>query len=292
MQLTQTFKEQVRTAVLEARKNYGGSDADYSKKLGISSSIYSRLKAGETDKIISDNTWLTIGRELNVSMKKNNWKIARTTVYNEIESNLLFCQTHSKSMMLVDDCGIGKTFCSQHIIRGLKNAFYVDCSQAKTKQQFIRLIAKTIGVDNQGKFIDVKSNLKYYLNQLETPLIVLDEAGDLDYTAFLELKEMWNATNGSCGWYMIGADGLRNKIERGINGKKVGYAEIFSRFSDSFVKLIPVGKEDRQAYYTQLIGDVATVNSTDKSKLKQHINICIKKGSTLRHLETLIKAGI
>lgn len=112
MQLTTEFKNKVRDAVLEARKNYGGSDADYSKKLGISSSIYSRLKSGETDKIISDTQWLTMGRELNVSLKKNNWKIARTSVYAEIESNLTFCQSHSKSMMLVDDCGIGKTFCA------------------------------------------------------------------------------------------------------------------------------------------------------------------------------------
>ena len=292
MQLTNEFKNKVRDAVLEARKNYGGSDADYSKKLGLSSSIFSRLKSGETDKIISDTQWLTMGRELNVSVKQNNWKIARTSVYAEIESNLTFCQSHSKSMMLVDDCGIGKTFCAKHIILKLKNAFYIDCSQAKTKQQFIRLIAKTIGVDNQGKYIDVKNNLKYYLNQLETPLIVLDEAGDLDYSAFLEVKEMWNATNGTCGWYMIGADGLRSKIERGMHGKKVGYAEIFSRFSDSFIKLVPVGKEDRTKYYTQLVGEVATVNLVDKIKIKQYINICIKKESTLRHLETLIKAAI
>ncbi|MGQ3647375.1 AAA family ATPase, partial [Ornithobacterium rhinotracheale] len=90
-----------------------------------------------------------------------------------------------------------------------KNAFYIDCSQAKTKQLFIRLLAKTIGVDSTGRYADVKNTLKTYLAYLEKPLIVLDEAGDLDYTAFLELKELWNATQGHCGWYMIGADGLR-----------------------------------------------------------------------------------
>ncbi|WP_318546324.1 hypothetical protein [Flavobacterium columnare] len=39
--------------------------------------------------------------------------------------------------------------------RILKNCFYVDASQAKTKQLFIRLIAKTIGLDNTGKYADV-----------------------------------------------------------------------------------------------------------------------------------------
>ncbi len=44
-----------------------------------------------------------------------------------------------------------------------------------------------------------------------TPLVVLDEAGDLQYEAFLELKALWNATEMCCGWYMMGADGLRRR---------------------------------------------------------------------------------
>ena len=166
-------------------------------------------------------------------------------------------------MILVDDCRIGKTFCAKHIVRQMKNAFYVDCSQAKTKQQFIRLLAKTIGVDNTGRYTDVKTAIKTYLIYLEKPLIVLDEAGDLDYNAFLELKELWNAAPRQCGWYMIGADGLRAKIDRGVSCKKVGYAEIFDRYSN-FVKLVPTGTDDKEQFYRKLIGDVAYVNVEDK----------------------------
>lgn len=291
MQTTKEFKEKVKAAILAARENYGGTDTDFAKSLGINNSVYSRLKTGGIDKLLSETQWITIGRILGVTLREDSWKVARTKVYSEIEDNLRFCKTFSKSMILVDDCGIGKTFSAKHIIRKMKNAFFVDCSQAKSKQQFIRLLAKTLGVDNQGKYIDVKNNLKYYITLLENPLIVLDEAGDLEYTAFLELKELWNATNGACGWYMIGADGLRSKIERGINGKKVGYAEIFSRFSDDFIRLVPIGKEDRDNYYTELIGAVASVNMGDKSKIPQLIKKCLKKEATLRYLETLIKVN-
>ena len=291
MNLTNEFKQKVRTAILEKRDNYGGSDADFSKSLGINNSVYSRLKTGEVDKILSDTMWITIGRELQVKVFDDNWKVARTSVYSEIENNLHFCKEYSRSMVLVDDCGIGKTFCAKHIIRNMKNTFYVDCSQAKSKQLFIRLLAKTVGIDNQGKYYDVLANLKYYISALEKPLFVLDEAGDLEYTAFLELKGIWNATDGICAWYMMGADGLRDKIDRGIKNKKVGFAEIFSRFSDEFIKLVPNGKADRQEFYTNLIGDVASANLTDKSKIKPLINKCISKETTLRYLETLIKIG-
>lgn len=291
MNLTKEFKEKVRVAILEKRENYGGSDADYSKSLGINNAVFSRLKSGETEKILSDTIWITLGRELQVKVFEDNWKVARTSVYTEIEDNLNFCKELSRSMVLVDDCGIGKTFCTKHIIKKMRNTFYVDCSQAKSKQLFIRLLAKTIGIDNQGKYYDVLANLKYYITTLEKPLIILDEAGDLEYTAFLELKGIWNGTDGVCGWYMMGADGLRDKIDKGIKNKKVGFAEIFSRFSDEFIKLVPNGKADRQEFYTELIGAVASANLKDQGKIKPLINKCIGKETTLRYLETLIKIG-
>lgn len=292
MTLSLDFKQKVREAILIARENYGGSDADYSKSLGISNSIYSRLKKGEVERIISDSQWLTIGRTLGVSMKTDSWKVARTSVYNEIESALHFCQQTGKSAVLVDDCGIGKTFCTRHILRSMRNAFYIDCSQCKTKQQFIRMLAKTIGVDHTGKYVDVKANLKYFLNLIETPLVVLDEAGDLEYNAFLELKEMWNGTAGHCAWYMIGADGLRAKIERGINGKKVGYREIFSRFSDEYTLIVPSGDQERKAFYSQLISDVAMVQVNDETKVNRMVKACLAKNATLRYLEMLVKMPV
>lgn len=291
MNLTTEFKAKVRQAILDKRENYGGSDADFSKSLGIKNSIYSRLKHGETERILSDTVWITLGRELQVKVFEDNWKVARTSVYTEIEDNLNFCKELSRSMVLVDDCGIGKTFCTKHIIKKMRNTFYVDCSQAKSKQLFIRLLAKTVGIDNQGKYNDVLANLKYYITTLEKPLVILDEAGDLDYSAFVELKGIWNGTDGVCGWYMMGADGLRSKISKGMNAKKVGFAEIFSRFSDEFIKLVPNGKADRQAYYSELIGAVASANLKDQTKIKALINKCLSKETTLRYLETLIKIG-
>lgn len=291
MNLSSEFKNKVREAMLQHRNNYGGNDSDYAKTLGIKPSIFSRLKKGETEGLLSNTIWITIGRELDVRLNETSWKVARTSVYNEIEDSLNFCKEYSKSMILADDCGIGKTFCTRHIIRNMKNTFYVDCSQGKTKQQLIRLLAKTVGVNNKGRYIDVKANLKYYINLLEKPLIVLDEAGDLEYKAFLELKELWNGTDGHCAWFMIGADGLRAKMKRGIRNNTVGYAEIFSRFSDEFVSLVPTSLTDKKAFYTNLIGAVATANLSDAGKVNKLIKQCIDKEATLRYVETLIKIG-
>lgn len=288
---TEKYKQKVREAVLEARENYSGTDAAFATTIGINNSIFSRLKKGETDRILSEGQWITIGRILGVSLKENNWKIVRTTIYDSMEKTLHFCQKNQVSMILVDEPEIGKTETAKHILRNMKNGFYVDCSQAKTKQLLIRTIAKTVGVDQYGRYADVIANLKYYLNVLETPIITLDEFGDLEYNAFLTIKELQNATVDHCAWLMIGSDGLRAKINQGIKNQKVGYREVFSRLSGEFLSFVPSGTKEKQQFYSELIGDVATNNVADKAKVNKLINKCLSKGLALRYLKTLIKAS-
>lgn len=193
----------------------------------------------------------------------------------------------------MDECGIGKTYCAKYISKTLQNCFYVDASQAKTKIHFIKLIAKTIGLEHNGKHADVKANIKYYLKMLPEPLIIIDEAGDLEYPAFLELKELWNSTEGACGWYMIGADGLREKIDRGIRSKKVGYRELFSRYSERYTTIVPIQRNERLIFYKKLITDVLMVNMTNKLKLNEIVKRCMTQDTEgniggLRRAESLL----
>jgi hypothetical protein len=168
----------------------------------------------------------------------------------------------------------------------------VDASQAKTKNAFVKLLAKSIGVDNHGRVADIKENIKYYLRLLPDPVVIIDEAGDMNYEAFLTLKEFYNATENTCGWYMMGADGLRNKIERGINNKKVGFAEIFSRYSERYTTIVPTGRDDKLRFYRKLITDVLAVNIADKQQLPAIVNKCLthdgENTGGLRRAESLL----
>lgn len=256
LNLTTEFKEKVLAALLEQRKNFGGTDGMFAKQYGMRGSVFSRLKNGYRDGLLRDQQWLSIGRELGVNPSERRWNMARTDVFNIIEEDVLFCKQFAKSRICVDDCGIGKTYSARYLARTLKNCFYVDVSQGKTKRTFVKLVAKAIGVDVNDKYQNIKDNLKYYLRTLHEPIVIIDEAGDLEYGAFMDLKELWNGTENACAWYLMGADGLRRKIERGISGKKVGYREMFSRLSERFTHAVPTGRDDRMAFYRKLITDV------------------------------------
>jgi hypothetical protein len=284
--ITPEFKKKVLAALLEDREMYPDlSDARYAQKINVNASVFSQLKNGKTEKLASVDFWVDQAYRLNVSINKKQWNVARTAVYVEIEEQIKFCKDNGKAVVVIDECGVGKTFCTKHILKSIKNGYYIDCSQAKTKSQFIRYLAKTLGIDPTGKLFDLKQKIKYYINIMNDPIIALDDAGYVDNNVFIEIIEIWNATN--CGWLMLGDDSLETKITNGRDRKKVGYRALFSRFSEEYVHCVPVG-ENRTAFLQQLIGDVAAVNMKQKSKLNTVIKKCIVKEKTLRYLDTAI----
>ena len=251
MNLNKDLKEKIVAAMIERRRNFDGSDAKFATTLGISSSQYSRIINGELDRVISEQNCISIARKLEVTLNNlPEWKTARTPVYEFIVGQLSFCQENAASRMLCDIADIGKTYSAKCYVKSNKNAVYIDCSQVKSKQKLIRNIAREFGVGHTGTYAEVYADLVFYLRALPQPLVILDEAGDLDYPAFLELKALWNATERCCGWYMMGADGLREKIRRSIEFKKVGYAELFSRYGSRYQKASPESERDMQEFKT------------------------------------------
>ena len=269
--ITTELKQKIVAQLADRRNNFAGSDAKFAVSIGINNAQYSRIKNGETERVISDQNWLSLARVLEVPIGNTPvWNIARTPVFDFITDQLGFCQTNACSRLLCDIADIGKTFTAKAYVKSNKNAIYVDCSQVKSKQKLVRFIAKEFGVGHTGRYSDVYADLVFYLRSLPTPLIILDEAGDLAYDAFLELKALWNATERACGWYMMGADGLREKIRRSIDCKKVGYTEIFSRYGSRYQKASPDGSEELRKFKTvhaALIIKANCQNDVDVHKL-------------------------
>ena len=163
---------------------------------------------------------------------------------------------------------------------------YIDCSQVKTKLKLVRKIASEFGVDSKGHYADVYEDLVYYLRSIEHPLIILDEAGDLQYEAFLELKALWNATERCCAWYMMGADGLKEKINRSIECKKVGYTEMLSRYGGRYSKVTPDDGKERDKFLRHQAEVVARANAPKDADIA---TIVRKTNGGLRRVYTEIE---
>lgn len=282
--ISNEIKTKINEAIKANRELYP-SDAKHASSLGINSAQYSRIKKGELERVIADSKWISLARHLNVQLnQKRKWVTVKTETFVYINLQLTECQERCMSSIFVDYAGIGKTHTAKYYCSRNANAVYIDCSQVKTKQKLVRKIAQEFGVNHTGRYADVYAELVYYIANMTTgrpPLIVLDEAGDLDYPAFLELKSLWNATEGVCGWYMMGANGLRKKIDDCKDLNKVGYEEIFDRFDNGFKRVSPIGKEDLKEFKLKQVHQVSKANNAKLSAIEMYG----KTGGSLRKVK-------
>lgn len=284
--ITTDIKNKILAAIKANRANYP-SDAKHAASLGITTSVYSAVKNGQTDRVLSDANWISIARKLGVSLRGEiEWKVAKTPTFMFITAQLEVCQSSGISAIMCDLPNIGKTFTARHYVKTHPNAIYIDCSQVKTKLKLVRKIAAEFGVDSKGRYADVYEDLVFYLRSIDSPLIILDEAGDLQYEAFLELKALWNATERCCAWYMMGADGLKEKINRSIECKKVGYTEMLSRYGDRYSKVTPDDSKERTKFLIEQARIVAKLNAPEGIDAGE---IARKTGGGLRRVYTEIE---
>lgn len=266
------INNEVKSRILEAikdRRDKFTSSAKMAVALGISGAQLSRVTRGEIENVLSDANWISIARKLEVRIGDNIDIItAQTPVFVFITGQLALCQKGALSGLLCDHADIGKTHAAKHYAKNNRNAVYIDCSQTKSKQKLIRQISKELGLGYTGRYNDVYDDLVFYLRSIPNPLIIIDEAGDLDYAAFLELKALWNATELACGWYMMGAAGLKHKIESNLGHEKVGFEEIFSRYGKRYQKITPDGKVESDDFTRAQVSMIARANGiTDVQSL-------------------------
>lgn len=286
IETTREYRQKVLEALEEARKRFSGSNGEFAKKYGLHPSIYSEIVKGkitaDTERKIGDARWLAVGRLLGVAASERAWRMARTDVFNMIEQYVDFCKEHSKAMMFVDECAIGKTYSALYLSRNRKNCFYLDATQCRSRRSFILHLARCIGAD-EGTTEEMEDSIKYALCNIPYPVVIIDEAGALSYAALESLHGLWNGTENLCGWFMMGSDGLRTKLQNGKGrSRKNSFKELFSRFSSKYYSIVPTGKDDRLLFYRRLITDVLSVNVNDMQIVKKVVNMCLDThGDTL-----------
>ncbi|WP_346856542.1 ATP-binding protein [uncultured Draconibacterium sp.] len=254
------------TEALRHREEIEGNRIKLCSKLDLHPSALSRILSGDTEKVLSTGKWISLARYFNIPLENEvEFVTARTATFEHIWRQLEFAQEYSVSGMLCDRADIGKTHAAQVYARENKNVVYIDCGLVKTTQRFIRHIAKGFGLDHTGPFYSIREDLVYYIKTLHNPkpLIILDEFGDLPTSVYLEFKSLWNATDHYCGFYAMGADGLKNKIDKMIAKKIVGFAEIFSRMGNKFQRITPLANQDFKKFQNKQIAKIGRANGVE-----------------------------
>ncbi|MBA3829721.1 MAG: ATP-binding protein [Taibaiella sp.] len=298
MTLETIQREKIKDALLTYRQQFDGTDRKFANKFGINESVFSLIKRGKGSvKKLADDEWVRVGRILKVPLNEGvAWDVVKTETFEYLTRQFAHCKQHSVARLFVDKADIGKTTAATYYMLNNPNVFYIDCSLVKGRRDFIKALATQVGVKAIGSLQGMIEDIGYMLQATRKPLVILDEAGDLKYEAFLEIKALWNALEGACGWYMMGADGLKKKIELAMHNLKVGYAEIFRRFGNGYNCVTPQNdKVALQQFMRQQAQHVIGVNlpNVDERKIivKDNLSLTRVKENIIKERSLLKRAS-
>lgn len=213
---------------------------------GISAGTVSTILNGKFDSI-SDEMLLRIRTQV-APAGAAGWRLCETMAFRELTILLEDAQQHGNTAWVVGSAGLGKTTAARAYASTHENAFLVSCSEDMQRGDFIRELARVIGIKTNRE--SLRERLQMVTDQLRTldrPLLVFDEGDKLMDSVFYYFISIYNALEGHCGIIFLSTEYIKRRMENGLTYNKKGYDEIFSRVCRRFIDLTPASAHEVMA---------------------------------------------
>lgn len=219
---------------------------------GISAGTLSSMINGNWSRI-SDAMWTKVAEQVKPtgSSSATGWTIVETGAYQEISYAMQDAQEYMNVTWVVGEAGCGKTTTGRLYAESHKEAFYILCSEDMLKGEFVRTIARRLGIRSEGYTVrELWQEIIDSIIQMERPLIIFDEADKLPESVFQYFISMYNNLEDRCGVVFLSTDYIKRRISNGLRYGRKGYKEIFSRIGRKYFDLEPTSAQDVYAICT------------------------------------------
>lgn len=194
---------------------------------------------------ISDEMFRKIASQIGSGKADTGWQIVETSAFQEINYALDDAQHWRNVTWIVGEAGSGKTTTARLYAKEHKEVFYILCSEDMKKGDFVREIARMVGIKTDGHNIrEIWSLILDDLIQMEAPLLIFDEADKLTEPVFHYFISLYNKLEDKCGIIFMSTDYIKKRIERGLRYRKPGYKEFFSRMGRKYFELEETSAND------------------------------------------------
>lgn len=213
---------------------------------GISAGTLSSMLNGNWSRI-SDSMWTKVAEQVKPtgSGSATGWTIVQTGAFQEISYAMQDAQEYMNVTWIVGEAGCGKTTTGRLYAEEHKEAFYILCSEDMLKGEFVRTIARKLGIRSEGYTVrELWQEIIDSIIQMDSPLIIFDEADKLPESVFQYFISMYNNLEDRCGVVFLSTDYIKRRISNGLRYGRKGYKEIFSRIGRKYFDLEPTSAQD------------------------------------------------
>ena len=241
--MEQKEKVQIQEALAAYMAKYPSRNKAAQSLKGVSAPTISALMNGNWANI-SDDMWRNIAAQV-CTATTNEWQIVGTTAHQEMNYVLDDAQRWRSVTWVVGDAGCGKTTAARQYEATHGEAFYILCSEDMRRGDFIRDIARRIGLRTDGSTLrDALDAISAALVQMQHPLLIFDEADKLSERVFHYFIDLYNRLEERCGIVFFSTAYIKRRIKSGLRYDKKGYNEIDSRIGRKFFELEPTSPSD------------------------------------------------
>lgn len=238
MKLTNEAKNEIRDLLQEYVSRFPSQNRAANTLVGVSSGTLSTILNGRYE-TISDEMFLKIKAQI-APKKADDWQLCETMLYKELSTLLADAQQYQNVAWATSPAGSGKSTTAADYAQRHENAFIISCSEDMKRGDFIRELARVIGVNVSDMSLrNALERVVKYLLALENPLLIFDEGDKIPDVVFYYFITIYNRLEGHCGIIFISTNYIKRRMEVGLSYNKKGYDEIHSRICRKFIDLTP-----------------------------------------------------
>lgn len=216
---------------------------------GVSAATVSALLQGKWEKV-SDEMWRRVESQTGLR-RADEWLTVATRSAREMDYAMRDAQEWTNVTWVVGDAGCGKTTAARRYAREHREAFYVLCSEDMHRSDFLREVARCVGMRTDGMTIrETMDGVIDQLVRMDRPVLLFDEADKLSDRVFHYFIELYNRMEDRCGMVFFSTSYIKRRMLTGLRYDKKGYNEIHSRIGRKFYELEPTAAEDVVAVCT------------------------------------------
>ena len=268
--------------LIEDEKERLGSYRAVATKCKLSEATISQLRKG-TYAAEGDGVYDTIAKALGYTFDVEKWYITETKNFRDIIQVLEDAKSKRMFMAISSNAGSGKTAATEyyHSENKKNRVFKLNCKEW-TARACLEDITNQIGLELPKEYTSIPKrivNISNFFRKIadKKPLLIIDQANSLHFSALKTLIHIENETNRYgrvLGIVLLGTENLESQIKRGIRLNKDGCDELESRFGRNYIHLRGADLND--------VRIICNENGiTDKDLQKQIYIECAKSRVTL-----------